>query len=225
MNQALILKVFIGDFGIMKSKIIEKLYRSEKFNEALRLLCKNGSNLDDLKHEIIMILFEKDEDFLLNLDNKNQLLYFTIGIIKKQYHSSTSKFYKDFRLRNLPIEEDLLKVKLEEDYDTKIIDKIEEYLVKDLHWFNSHIFTMYYFSKVDKEGRELKPLSYRKIQDAHRWHGMKLDYNKVGKIVKETTEIIKNKLEQDGWIKVDRNLPNSLVYRRISDFGSDFSVY
>lgn len=213
----------MAGFGDMtKNKIIESLYRDSKFNDVLKVLCNNDQHLDDLKHEVIMILYEKEEEILIDLWNKKQLIFFTIGIIKNQYHSSTSKFYKDFRLRNLPIEEDYLITYEEDNYNIKLINKIEEYLLKDLHWFNSHIFTMYYFSKVDNEGRELKPLSYRKIQDAHRWHGMKLDYNKVAKIVKATTDIIKNKLEKDGWIKVDRDLLNRVVCRRVSDIGSDF---
>jgi RNA recognition motif-containing protein len=189
----------------LKNKIIEDLYNDKRFNNTLSKLCKNKEHIEDLKQEVIIILLGKEEKKIIELSKKNLLLYYTIGVIKNQYHSSSSEFYRKFRKSNLDLDiiDDLLNNSDEVDYDRLLTEKIENYLYTEIHWLDAHIFTCYYFTKVDTEtGKILKPLSYRQIQDLHRWYDMKIDYNKVAKIVKRTMIQIENKLKRDGYIEL-----------------------
>jgi hypothetical protein len=184
-----------------KNKIISDFYTSRKFNETLSKLCKNKDHIDDLKQEVIMILLEKDDNVIIDLAKGNLLLFYTIGIIRNQYHSNTSDFWKKFRNTHNEIIDDIYLELSDIDYETLLTSKIEKYLLTEIDWFSAHIFKCYYFTKVDKEsGKILKPLSLRKIQDLHRWNGLKIDYNKISKIVKITMEDLKNKLKKDGYI-------------------------
>ena len=202
-----------------KADIIGELYSNEKFNQSLSKMCKNEQHIEDLKQEVMLILLEKDDKTIINMYNNGFLLFYTIGIIRNQYHSNTSDFWKKFRYDDLEIIDEITNEFDDIDYDVILTQHIEKYLY-DIHWFDAHIFTMYYFKKIDtKTGKILKPLSYRKIQDLHTWHGMKIDYNKVAIVVKRTMELIKTKLEQDGYIQLidgkwhinRENLLNSLV--------------
>jgi len=186
-----------------KQAIIGELYQDRKFNEALDKLCKNDEHREDLKHEIILILLEKDENQIVKMYQSNFLLFYTIGIIRNQYHSNTSDFWKKFRDISPEIIDDMIEHENQIDYDRLLTEKIEHYLLTEIHWFDAHIFTMYYFKKIDNEtGKVLKPLSYRKIQDLHKWHGLKIDYNKVGLVVKRTLKEVEKKLLRDGYIKI-----------------------
>lgn len=186
-----------------KSEIIGNLYQDEKFNEALNKLCKNETHKEDLKQEIMLILLEKDDKQIKTMYKSNFLLFFTIGIIKNQYHSSTSPFWKKYRQESLELIDEIYDLNNEVDCEVLLTEKIEHYLLTEIHWFDAHIFTMYYFKKIDNDtGKILKPLSYRKIQDLHKWHGLKIDYNKVAIVVKNTLNDIKNKLKRDGYIEL-----------------------
>lgn len=186
-----------------KQEIIGEFYNDPKLDKALNKMCPNSLHIEDLKHEVMMILLEKDDYTIINMYQQGYLLFYTVNIIKNQYHSSSSDFYKKFRKEMTDIEviDDIVTRPSEIDYERLLTERIEEYLLREIHWFDAHIFICYYFTKIDNEtGKTLKPLSYRKIQDLHRWHNMKIDYNKVAKIVKSTLDDIKNKLIRDGLI-------------------------
>lgn len=186
-----------------KNQILGEFYEDAKFNESLNKLCTVDDHREDLKHEIMMILFETHESKIQHLYKNKQLLFFTIRIVMNQYHSNRSPFYKKFRGITPEVIDDIALEIDEIDYDTIITNKIEEYLHREIHWFDSHIFMMYYIKKVDKSGKELKSLSYRKIQDLHKFGGLKIDYNKVSKVVKRTLSEVIKKLKRDGYIIED----------------------
>lgn len=57
----------------------------------------NNNDIDDLVQEIYMILLDYKEDKIIEMYNKKQLKYFLVGVIQRQYHSSTSPFYKKYK--------------------------------------------------------------------------------------------------------------------------------
>ena len=81
----------------MVAKILDELEREN----VVRDMCVNmrvaQNDIDDLIQEIYIILLEYNKDKLIDLYNKKQLRYFLVGIIQRQYHSSTSPFYKKYK--------------------------------------------------------------------------------------------------------------------------------
>ena len=188
-----------------KQEIIGNFYNNKKLNRALEKMCPKPEWREDLKQEVMMILLEKDDYDIKNMHENGYLLFYTVNIIKNQYHSSSSDFYKKFRkeMNDIEVIDDIVTRPTEIDYETLLTEKIEEYLLREIHWFDAHIFTCYYFRKIDnRTGKILKPLSYRKIQELHKLYDMKIDYNKVAIIVKRTMKEIKNKLKRDGYIEL-----------------------
>lgn len=55
---------------------------------------------DDLVSEVLVILCEIPEDKLIYLYTRGELLRYTAGIIKNQYNSKTSLFYKKYKKYN-----------------------------------------------------------------------------------------------------------------------------
>lgn len=66
----------------------------------------NAQYIDDLRQEVLLILCELPEDKLISLYTRGELLRYTVGIIKNQYNSKTSTFYRKYKLYNL-IRQDL----------------------------------------------------------------------------------------------------------------------
>lgn len=64
-------------------------------------ICKNigvsPKYMDDLVQEIYVILLEYDQDKLQEIYDKGQLNFWLTRIIKNQYCSTTSPFYKKYR--------------------------------------------------------------------------------------------------------------------------------
>ena len=81
----------------MNLKIIGELEN----NGTVREICENmkvsKNDIDDFVQEIYMILLEYDKDKIIDLYNKKQLKYFIVGIISRQYNSSTSPYYKKYK--------------------------------------------------------------------------------------------------------------------------------
>lgn len=81
----------------MVNRIISEL----ETDGTLREICENmkvsTNDIDDFVQEIYMILLEYDRDKIVELYEKNQLRYFIVGIVSRQYNSCTSPYYKKYK--------------------------------------------------------------------------------------------------------------------------------
>ena len=81
----------------MNLKIIGDLETQGVVREICENMGVNKNDIDDFVQEIYMILLEYDKDKIIELHNKKQLKYFIVGIISRQYNSSTSPYYKKYK--------------------------------------------------------------------------------------------------------------------------------
>ena len=109
--------------------------------------------VDDLLHECIVIFIQHKK--AIELVEKKQAKFFFIRIVLNQYRSTTSSFYKQFRKRNLTLNEDIkIDIENDEEYDydlDKLINlniNIIEELLKSDNAIERHygIIVMLYFS-------------------------------------------------------------------------------
>lgn len=81
----------------MVTKILDELEREN----IVRNICNNmnvsPNDIDDLIQEVYVILLEYRAEKIIELYNNKQLKYFLVGILKRQYHSNTSPFYKKYK--------------------------------------------------------------------------------------------------------------------------------
>lgn len=71
---------------LAKNKVVEKLI-SKKTTEHVR----------DLAQDIYIVLLEKPEEKIVELYNKNELIFFISAIVRNQVFSTTSGYYKQYK--------------------------------------------------------------------------------------------------------------------------------
>lgn len=76
----------------------------EEYVESINKLCNvyiNGNYRDDFKQELFIILLEMPNAKISQLHKDNELLRYIVGVIKNQYNSKTSSFYRKYKLYDI----------------------------------------------------------------------------------------------------------------------------
>jgi hypothetical protein len=177
-----------------KSKLIE-FYESPQLDSMLDKICPNKRFSDDLKQELILYLLEMEEDKLVGLIERKQLLFYCYGYLKNQYQSSTSEFYKMYR-SYITFENDFMFEKEDEVNDDEVYEKVEKFLVSKVNWFDAFLFRSYYYNWwCDEKEKTIKGLSYRNIEKMYSLSDdLKMDHMYVYNSVKLTMKSLKNEL-------------------------------
>lgn len=81
----------------MFNKIMQEVYEENIVRDIITNMRVKSNDIDDLEQEIYMILLEYNRDRIIELYEKKQLRYFIVGIVSRQYNSSTSPFYKKYK--------------------------------------------------------------------------------------------------------------------------------
>lgn len=81
----------------MFNKIMQEVYEENIVRDIITNMRVKSNDIDDLEQEIYMILLEYNRDRIVELYEKKQLRYFIVGIVSRQYNSSTSPFYKKYK--------------------------------------------------------------------------------------------------------------------------------
>lgn len=170
-----------------------KFYESDRLNDMIYKICQNGRHRDDLKQELILYLLEMNEDKLIDLINKKQLLFYSYGYLTNQYHSSTSEFFKLNRnYTNLSNSFDVSDYVVDDDRYLKV----EKFLNTKVNWFDAFLFRSFYYNSWSDEKQEVvKGLSYRKIENKYTLSkDMKIDHMFIWQSVTKTTNLLKKEL-------------------------------
>lgn len=193
-----------------KDMIVDNLYKSKDFNDALVKICPDKRYQEDLKQEFFIILMGKDDIEIQKMFNNKYLMKWSVSVLQNQYHSKTSPFYKKYRrLVESDYDFNQIKVDDEEKIDIDLVSEVEFILDNEIHWFDAHIFKLYYFNTIDKETGDIrKPLSTRKIEELHKFNNLKIDHTSVHKSIKKTLSVVIDKLRKKGLIEngdINRN--------------------
>lgn len=81
----------------MVSKILIELEQKNVVKDICKNMNISQNDMDDFVQEIYLILLEYDSDKIIELWKNRQLNYFLVGIIKRQYNSTTSPYYKKYK--------------------------------------------------------------------------------------------------------------------------------
>jgi len=183
-----------------KNKLLEYIFTDNEIHKAIKSIVDTMYH-EDMKTHLIEQLIKIDEDKLLKLYNDKELIYFCIKIIKNQYESSTSTFYKIyrnkgqtklFRTYNFTTSENLLD-ETEEYIDSPtpketlnklkllLLNQYEDFLTNQYH---KTLFELYYFKK----------LKLREIQDK-----TGIDYRTISRSIRKTKAWLKNELKDYGY--------------------------
>lgn len=81
----------------MRNKIVEEIFNSNLLSTLFKNMSVKGNDFEDLKQEILLILLEYDEQKIIEMYNNKQLKWFIIKLIKNQYFSVNSPYYKKYK--------------------------------------------------------------------------------------------------------------------------------
>lgn len=81
----------------MVNKVVNELYNEGVIEELCTNMGVNPLYKDDLVQEIYMILLEYNKDKIVEMYEKKQLKFFIVRIIKNQYNSCNSPFFKKYK--------------------------------------------------------------------------------------------------------------------------------
>ena len=121
-----------------RNQIIADLFTSKDFNSCIKKM-KPESLQDELKAEVALILCEKPEEVIIELWELGKLKFYTVRIILNLMQSSSSPFYKKFRVSNVELSEIIEPIIVE--YDHRKDAAINE--IENLYWYDREILKLY----------------------------------------------------------------------------------
>ena len=63
-------------------------------------VCKNPFLCDDLEQEVTMIMMDKEPELIEQLNAKGEFLFYVLRVVKNQFNSRTSSFFKKYKQFN-----------------------------------------------------------------------------------------------------------------------------
>lgn len=129
------------------NKIVE-CYITRNYYELFSIAKKITKNHDlsqDLLHEVIIQLYDKDKIVLKSYDD-NSIKYYIVAIMRINWHSTTSPFYYKVR-REIQKYSDITEILTmsdeQEDFEKQLIFDILEQEWCELNWFNKSLIEMW----------------------------------------------------------------------------------
>ncbi len=80
-----------------KNSIISEIAKSKEYIDACNRITYQHPLSADLFQDVLLILLEKDESYIIDLHTSGTLKFFFIRIILNQFRSNNSPFYKKYR--------------------------------------------------------------------------------------------------------------------------------
>jgi DNA-directed RNA polymerase specialized sigma24 family protein len=117
----------------------------KELKKVVKNITKNNELADDLYHYCLVILLEYDRVKMDEIVRKNHVKYFFISILLKQWNSSTSPFYKEYR-KSVAKSVEYFEIYdlIDEEYDHEIDDKIA-FIKKELEnesWYTQQVMKL-----------------------------------------------------------------------------------
>ena len=180
-----------------------KFYESDSLDALMKSMCKDKRDSDDLKQELILYLLDLDEVKIKAIVERKQLLFYSYGYLRNQYHSSNSEFFRTYR-NFVSYDFELSDFEPEADHSEvlNLLDRVECILNNEVDFFSSFLFRQYYFDWFNGEkSKTIKGKSYRKIEQEYSLSkDFKIDHMFIYNSVRGTMLIVKEKLKKEGLI-------------------------
>lgn len=131
--------------GLSKNAIIERLFLSKNFNDAIGKM-QPAHLQDDLKMEVISIVCEWPEEKIIKLHTDNALEFYTVRVILNQAKSSTSPFAKTYRQPTPEIKKEPVQPQTEELEERAIREAAGRIAMEELdklYWYDAEMLRIY----------------------------------------------------------------------------------
>ena len=130
-----------------RNQIISELYVSKDIADIIRKH-DGGAGNEDLKSELFVALLNTDENKLIEMYRKGELIYFAAGIVRRMIFQTGSKFHRTYRKCFHEYTDALLNEKDESDIEIKIerdkkVKQVHEIYQSELDFCEQAVLTAY----------------------------------------------------------------------------------
>lgn len=175
-----------------KNQILEQIYHEKEIRFAVKNILKNPQTKyhEDLFHDLILNLGEKDEEKLLEIYNEGYIFWYCIRFFTNNVNSDRSDFHKVYRKQSR-VEEPLTDWQHQNQEEKTIKEELLPLIpyikvhIQSMHWYEQRIFFM--FQEEEKSMREISRLT-----------GIPL--NSIANTINKVRKEVKNKLNKDGYL-------------------------
>lgn len=129
-----------------KNAIIEKLFTGKNFRDCISKM-KPDHLQDDLKMEVILVVCEWSEEKVVKLHNDGALEFYVVRVILNLIQSTTSPFYKKYRMVTVPLngntkhlhsDDDIEERMMREELEDATLDQINQ-----LYWYDAELVRIF----------------------------------------------------------------------------------
>ena len=168
-----------SDVSTTSQKILSDLFLDSRIDQMLSRFNAGGGQ-EDLKSELFAVLCEKENDFIIDLFNKNQLMYYATAIVQKMIFQPNNRFHRRYRNQTYEYSEAILNRADEQSTPDKEkqLQNLEQAIDKDLHWVEQTIL------KLHQDLGSMEEISKR----------TKIGYKQVKRIYSKSKEKLKTAL-------------------------------
>ena len=128
-----------------KKEILEQLFASKDISKIINQRTKDQYYQQELKSELFKILQEKSEEDIVKIYEEGKIIGYCSGIIKNQFDSNTSEFYKvQKKSRQTTIEPEAGHEEIpDNDDNSEELESIAQKEFNKLGWYDKQIFQYY----------------------------------------------------------------------------------
>ena len=164
--------------------ILSEFYLSDKLNEMLSKF-NAGAGQDDLKSELFAVLCEKDENSIIDLWSKNQLMFYATGIVQRMIFQKKNRFHRRYRSQVYEYSEEIYNEPLDDSNTEKEkqLQELEKAIDKDLHWVEQAMIKLHQeLGSMEKISKATK-ISMSQVERIYRKGKEKIKTAMTGKMI------------------------------------------
>jgi hypothetical protein len=203
-----------------KNEIIEELWRNPMIDEIINNISGKSNLKEDLKMELMLILLQLPDNKIITAWRGKWLNYLVVNILKKQFQSTTSPFWKKFRRDNWSELNDYNTPDIVEDLEWQIdlVEKIETIVHTKLDLVDRELFKLYYkIGDYDRYFGDKRDVNCQKPTSSLRKIQKKLELISLeGKLISISKDTVRLSLERSRMV-IKMNLKND-GFGDIDDF-------
>lgn len=170
--------------SISAQKILADLYESEKLNQMLGKF-NAGAGQDDLKSELFLVLCEKDENTIIDLWAKNQLMFFATGIVQRMIFQKGNRFNRRYRTKTIEFSEAIFDQPTDESKQEREsqLQQMEQAIEKELHWVEKAMIKLHQeLGSMERISKETK-ISMKQVDRIYKKGKEKIKTAMTGKVI------------------------------------------
>jgi hypothetical protein len=144
-----------------------------------------GAGQDDLKSELFATLCEKDEEVIIDLYKKKQLMFYATGIVQRMIFQPGNRFYRRYRTQTYEFTETLYNEQTDDSRTEREsqLQAMEEAIENNLHWVEKAMLKLHQeLGSMEKISKETK-ISMKQVDRIYKKGKEKIRTAMTGKMI------------------------------------------